>query len=166
MRKVLILTLALVLVFGMSAITMAQVNGNINQEGHFNNTDFRQRNWGGGSTTGDVDQLGNDNYTKVRQSSYSWWGNYTNKTVRAKVLQNGHRNDARISQITYGSVYGRISQVGNDNFAKIKQRSKMDDVSGTITQTGNGNTATLDQSNAPCGIPDPKCPGDCYGLVD
>lgn len=162
MRKVLILTLALVLVFGMSAITMAQVSGNINQNGYSNNTDFKQRNWGGGSTTGDVDQLGNNNYTLVRQHSYSRWKFYSNTKVRAKVWQDGHRNTAKMSQITYGSVYGKITQVGNNNFAKIKQRSIMDDVSGTITQTGNGNTATLDQSNAPCGIPEPKC-SPCVG---
>jgi hypothetical protein len=159
MRKVLILTLALVLVFGMSAVTMAQVNGNINQDGYSNNADFKQRNWNGGYTFGDVDQLGDNNFTRVRQTSYSGWLNgYAQDKVEGIVWQDGHRNDARISQKTYGSVYGKISQVGNDNFAKIRQRSVMDNVSGTITQSGNGNTATLDQSNALCGIPEPECP--------
>ena len=63
------------------------------------------------------------------------------------VYQEGASNTAALVQKTTGSVYGRISQVGHNNYGKIKQRSDWGNVSGTITQTGNGNTATLDQSN-------------------
>ncbi|MEC9489926.1 MAG: hypothetical protein UMU04_03180 [Halanaerobiales bacterium] len=155
MRKLFILTLAVVLVFGLSAVGMAQVTGNINQDGYYNNADFKQRNWSGGYTFGVVDQIGDNNYTRVRQTSYSYFQDY----VKATIWQDGYRNEARINQKTYGSVDGFISQVGNDNYAKIKQSSFLADVTGTITQTGNGNTATLDQSNALCGIPEPDCDG-------
>jgi hypothetical protein len=167
--------------FAQTVTVTQQGVGNTSYAEQFVQTPADQ-NYPPGATTATITQVGNNNHVGgpgatsggIFQRLYQWGGSdavvsqtgtgnnagitqdgtpgANSPPVDARITQQGHRNDATITQTSLLSTDTTVDQNGNGNLARLEQIGS-GDASLHVTQNGTGNRTTVSHNDSSHGGP-------------